>query len=318
MAVDAALDAVLPAFRITALVPTYRRPDDLRRCLRALAAQTLPASEILVVLRRDDVSSRAVVHELAPRLAALRPVIVDAPGTVHALNAGLQSASGDLVAITDDDAAPRPDWLARIAAHMESDTRIGGVGGRDWVHHGERVENGSRMEVGRLCWYGRCIGNHHLGAGTPRAVDFLKGVNMSYRRAAIDGLRFDARLLGGGAQVGNDMAFALAVRRRGWLLIYDPEVAVDHYPARRFDEDQRNSVSALACYNAAFNEALIVGEALGRVRSCAFAVWGVLVGTRAVPGLLQWLRLRPREGAAASVRTAASIRGTVAGWRASW
>jgi len=32
----------------------------------------------------------------------------------------------------------------------------------------------------------------------------------------------------------------------GWKLIYDPRVAVDHYPAQRFDEDQRNKFNQIA------------------------------------------------------------------------
>jgi len=93
-------------------------------------------------------------------------------------------------------------------------------------------------------WFGRVIGNHHLGVGEPRET-CCKGVNMNYRRAAIANLRFDQRLWGPGAQAHNDMAFSLAVRR-GWKLIYDPRVAVDHYPAQRFDEDQRNKFNQIA------------------------------------------------------------------------
>ena len=159
-------------------------------------------------------------------------------------------------------------------------------------------------------------GNHHLGAGAPRRVDFLKGANMSFRRTAIAGLRFDERLRGAGAQVGNDMAFSLALRLRGWTLLYDPLVAVDHYPAPRFDDDSRSHTAFRAHRNAAFNQALIVSETLGRARSLIFLVWAVAVGTRANPGLLQLARLIASGSRAAPSRTAASIQGTIKGWSA--
>jgi cellulose synthase/poly-beta-1,6-N-acetylglucosamine synthase-like glycosyltransferase len=235
---------------------------------------------------------------------------------VQALNSGLEAASGDIFAITDDDAAPRVDWLERIDAWFASDARIGGVGGRDWVHHGERLENSVRSVVGKLEWYGRCVGNHHLGVGGAREVDFLKGANMSYRRAAIGTLRFDTRLRGSGAQVHNDLGFSLAVRRSGWKLIYDPQVAVDHYPAERFDEDARRVASDSAYRNAAFNQALILCEALGRSRAWLFLMWAMTVGTRSAPGLLQLLRLYASEGSAALTKTRATLMGTAAGWRA--
>jgi len=304
------------ADRISVLIPTYRRPADLRRCLDAIAMQRRAADEVLAVVRGEDRESHAVLRDYAERLPQLRRVEVSPPGQVHALNGGLEAATGDIVAITDDDAAPRPEWLQRIEAWFASDARIGGVGGRDWVHHGDRLENRVRAVVGKLEWYGRCIGNHHLGVGGARQVDFLKGANMSYRRAAIAGLRFDTRLRGSGAQVHNDLGFSLAVRRRGWKLLYDPEVAVDHYPAQRFDEDARRVVSDVAYRNAAFNQALILCEALGRVRACVFLLWATGIGTRSAPGLLQLLRLYASEGRAALTKTRATLAGTAAGWRA--
>ncbi len=301
---------------VAVVVPTYQRPDDLRRCLAALAAQRRPADAVVVVARRDDAGSVDVIGSHGALLPQLCPVWVDAPGQVHALNSGVAAADADIVAITDDDAAPRPDWIARLAAIFAADARVGAVGGRDWVHHGVRIEDGAAPIVGRLLWHGQCVGNHHLGVGAARDVDFLKGANMSYRRAAIAGLRFDGRLRGAGAQVCNDMAFSLAVRRQGWRVVYDPGVAVDHYPAARFDDDRRNTVSSTASFNAAFNQALVSCEAIGRMRAAVYVVWAITIGTRAAPGLLQLLRLVWRERTAALVRAAASVRGAAAGWRA--
>lgn len=301
--------------RISVLIPTYRRPQDLCRCLTAVGKQQYPPDEVLVIRRRDDLASQRAAAEFCGPLPMLRQVEVDAPGQVHALNSGLAAAQGDILAITDDDAAPRPDWLARIADSFGRDAHIGGVGGRDFVHHGEELEDGARTVVGKLQWYGRCIGNHHLGVGEARRVDFLKGANMSYRRQAVGSLRFDLRLRGGGAQVHNDLAFSLSVRRRGWALIYDPAIAVDHYPAPRFDEDARQGVSAIAWRNAAFNQALVISEALG-TRAWIFLLWSLVAGTRSGPGLLQLLRLYPSERGRALAKTRATLAGTMEGFRA--
>lgn len=303
------------SFKVSVLVPSFRRPFDLGRCLDSLNAQRRRPDEVLVILRAEDVESQAVIEERRTDSPQLRAVLVSEPGQVHALNSGLDASSGEIVAITDDDAAPRPDWLERTLSAFAQDRAVGGVGGRDWVHHGERVESGMHPVVGKLQWFGRSIGNHHLGSGTPREVDFLKGANMSFRKEAIRALRFDTRLRGSGAQVCNDMAFSLAVRRRGWKLIYDPAAAVDHYPATRFDEDRRGAVSALAYRNAAFNYALIVSEVLGPLRSWVFLFWAVAVGTRSQPGLVQAARLLGAEGRAALVKACASLAGTLAGWR---
>jgi glycosyltransferase involved in cell wall biosynthesis len=283
---------------ISVLVPTYRRSKDLARCLEALKQQTNPADELLIVVRDTDEETHDFLRGFAAGDLPLKVVNVTAPGQVAALNAGLLAAAGDIIAITDDDAAPHPDWLERIQGHFLADETIGAVGGRDWVY-----ENGNSqplsvdrfVTVGKLQWFGRAIGNHHIGSGGAREVDILKGANMSYRRSAIDGLQFDVRLKGKGAQVSNDMGFSLAVRKRCWKVIYDPIVVVDHYPAWRFDADRRDQFSFDAYYNAAYNETLIMAGHLAKINFVAYLLWSMLMGTRGCFGVLQMIRFVSSE-----------------------
>jgi cellulose synthase/poly-beta-1,6-N-acetylglucosamine synthase-like glycosyltransferase len=304
------------AVRVAVIVPTYRRPQDLARCLEALARQQRPAEQVVVVARAEDEASWSILRGAPEGGLRLTPVMVTSAGVVAALNAGLDAVDADIVAFTDDDAAPRPDWLRQIVAHFAADPGLGGLGGRDWIFQHGRFEDESRQVVGRISWVGRCVGNHHLGAGPPRDVDVLKGANMSFRTRSLDGIRFDERLRGGGAQVGNELGVSLAVKRRGWQLRYDPRVAVDHYPAVRHDEDRRNAFSDEAVRNAAFNETLLLAEHFGRLRAWAFLGWALLVGDHAAPGVLQWLRLLLTRRDTATRRFLATLSGRIAGWRA--
>jgi cellulose synthase/poly-beta-1,6-N-acetylglucosamine synthase-like glycosyltransferase len=280
--------------KLSVLVPTYRRSKDLERCLKALEQQSHLASEVLVIVRDTDDETHKFLRNFVPGILPLRVVDVVKPGQVAALNAGLASARGDIIAITDDDAAPHFDWLERIKAHFLMDESVGGVGGRDWVYENgnlEPVSTDSFVTVGKLQWFGRSIGNHHIGTGEARDVDILKGANMSYRREAIAGLYFDERLKGTGAQVNNDMAFSLSVRRKGWKIIYDPKCAVDHYPSPRFDEDKRDSFNFQAYYNAAYNQTLILLVHQSKFQVVAYLFWSILIGTRGCVGLVQVVRL---------------------------
>jgi len=246
---------------ISVIVPTYCRPKDLQHCLDALKKQARAPDEVLVVVRDNDAKTWAMLEDISLGHLTLRAAAVTTPGHVAALNAGLDATRGDIITITDDDTAPRPDWLARIENHFQADPRVGGVGGRDWVREGDRVHDEARV-VGKVQWFGRMVGNHHLGVGRPREVDILKGANMSFRRAAVDGIRFDERLRGTGAQQSADCAFCLVVKRAGWRLIYDPAVAVDHYPAPRFLGDSRAPVSAMEVRNDVHNKTLMLLEYL--------------------------------------------------------
>ena len=247
----------------------------------------------------------------------LRTVAVSVPGVVSALNAGLAAAQGDIMAITDDDTVPRPDWIQRIELHFRGNDELGGVGGRDWVHHDDKIEDGRAVMVGRVRWYGRVIGNHHLGVGGPREVDVLKGANMSYRRPAVHEIGFDDRVRGSGAQVHFELALGLAVKRAGWKLIYDPAVAVDHYPAQRFDDYQRDKPSLQGLQNAVHNETYALLRWLPWWRKPLAFVYGLLVGTRLAPGLMvageRWVRQSDRE--AVGRRFRASMRGRLDGFR---
>ena len=299
---------------ISVVIPSYRRPKDLARCLDALKKQKRPADEIFVVVRDTDTETWTFVQTLNPEFLPLRTAPVSVSGVVAAMNAGMDAACGDIIAFTDDDAAPHTDWLERIEAHFLSDTNIGGVGGRDWVYHGTQLEEGEREVVGQVQWFGRVIGEHHLGVGEAREVDVLKGVNMSFRRSAIDQMHFDTRMRGTGAQVHFELAFSLALKRAGWKLIYDPKVAVDHFPAQRFDEDQRHRFNDIALLNAVHNETLVLLENLPSTRRTAFAIWATFVGTRDAPGFLQWLRFLPKEGTLAGQKLVASLRGRWQAW----
>jgi cellulose synthase/poly-beta-1,6-N-acetylglucosamine synthase-like glycosyltransferase len=296
--------------KMTVLVPTYRRPKDLERCLKALQQQIRSADEVIVVVRNTDLETCQLLDTFADRpLLPLQALEVTIPGQVNALNIGLDYVTGDIIAITDDDAAPHPDWLERIEAYFLADEQVGGIGGRDYMYFGNRLEDGAKTTVGKISWFGRAVGNHHIGFGAARAVDVLKGANMSYRRTAIEGLKFDNRLRGSGAQVHNDLGFSLTVKNRGWKLIYDPAVAVDHYPAQRFDEDQRNAFNAIAWANRSHNETVGLLDHLPLPQKIIYAIWAVLIGTREVFGFVQLFRFLPTEKGLAAQKWWASVRG---------
>lgn len=276
--------------RVSVLVPSYRRPADLARCLAAIGAQVRSADQVLVVARTGDDATFVTARSWIGRIP-LEIVEVGISGQVHAMNAGLDRCQGDIIAITDDDAAPRLDWLQRIERHFEADPGLGGVGGRDWIYQNGKVDDGAKNIVGRVLWFGRIVGNHHLGVGPARPVDVLKGANCAFRSTAIKPIRFDTRLRGAGAQVRNDSMASLAVKRAGWRLVYDPAVAVDHFPAPRFDADRRGQFNPVATADRAFNLRLTLNEVTPWWRRVAALAWLHLYGTRDEPGIISLLLL---------------------------
>ena len=278
---------------LAVVVPTYRRPESLERCLRALAAQTVPADRVVVVVREDDERTGAELPRLNAETLSFETATVGRPGAVAAIGAGVARCKEHVVALTDDDAAPHADWLERLRAGYGP--RVGGVGGRDLIERPSQVASDRDPRVGRLTWFGRLHGNHHLGVGAPRDVDVLKGVNMSLRREL---WRLDSSLRGGGAEVHWEVAVCLDAKSRGWRLVYDPLAQVDHAPAARHDEDDRTRPSRDARLAAEWNYAYILGRYLPAWR-LPFALGYLLgVGTRRAPGLAAFVAdcvRRPRR-----------------------
>jgi glycosyltransferase involved in cell wall biosynthesis len=106
---------------VSVVVPTFKRPDLLHRCLTALLAQDFdPTSyEIIIV---DDAASdetRRQVECWAERVRScghtLRYIPVTGASSVHgpaaARNLGWRAACGEIIAFTDDDCIPTPGWL---------------------------------------------------------------------------------------------------------------------------------------------------------------------------------------------------------------
>lgn len=103
--------------RISVVIPTCRRPDLLCRCLAAVFAQRMvPGSfEIIVVDDGHTDDTLAAVEAFrargqGPVLRFIRPR--QGRGPAVARNAGWRAAYGKVIAFTDDDTVPHPDWLA--------------------------------------------------------------------------------------------------------------------------------------------------------------------------------------------------------------
>jgi GT2 family glycosyltransferase len=281
--------------RVSVVIPTYRRPENLAACLDALEHQQLTPAETIVVVRSGDVASEAVVRS---RARTVRLVLVERPGVVAAMNAGIAVSTGEIVALTDDDSEPHADWLGRMVATYESDSRVAAVGGRDVLYlHGKLFE-GSAHRVGVISWFGRVSGNHHIGVGAARDVDVLKGVNLSVRGDLLRAIRIDERMRGVGTEHHWELALCVALRRRGLRVVYDPAIAVDHHPQPRIDDSRRFSARELR--DSRHNETIAVLEHLRAWQRPLFVAWAFAIGTGGAPGVANAIRLLPSRGGAGS------------------
>lgn len=123
------------SYRVSVVVPTYKRPDLLLRCLNALAEQDIDSNcyEVIVVDDAACEETQCLVEHVAECFLTacgpcLRYVAVRGKhGPAVARNTGWQAAQSEIIAFTDDDCIPQPGWLrAGTAVFVEGVTGVSG------------------------------------------------------------------------------------------------------------------------------------------------------------------------------------------------
>jgi glycosyltransferase involved in cell wall biosynthesis len=111
-----------PSFSV--VVPTYERHAHLPRLLDCLMKQSCRDFEVILV------DQSATPWEVPDRYSSLDIVYehTDVKGTSRARNLGAWLARGDVLAFTDDDCQPEPDWLRNARPYFE-DSGVVGVEG---------------------------------------------------------------------------------------------------------------------------------------------------------------------------------------------
>jgi GT2 family glycosyltransferase len=220
---------------VTLLVPTYRRPERLRRLLDAVAVQQAPfAWELLVVDNDEEASARAVVEGApVPPGVAVRYVVEPALGAVHARNRGVREATGRVLAMLDDDVVPRPGWLAAVCAPVLAGAAVG-AGGTVVLD----------PDVRRPGWFDEAGMGGYLTAHAldvePRPLtedEIVVTANAAFDREAVRRIGgFDARFGPRGRVqiVADDAHLVRELMRAGGTVLWLPDAVVVHdLPAER-------------------------------------------------------------------------------------
>ena len=188
---------------VSVVIPARDAEATLGRALAALAAQTL-ARERFEVIVVDDGSADATARVAASADRLLRE---RGRGPGAARNVGAAVARGAVLAFTDADCFPEPDWLERGLAALED---------ADLVQGAVRPER-DPGPYDRTVWV--------TGAG-----GLFETANVLVRRDVFRALGGFPRGLtpGGGKELGEDVLFGWTARRSGVRIAFAPDAVVRH------------------------------------------------------------------------------------------
>ena len=212
-------DSCLPlsACRFSVLICTYNRPELLAQCLEALVCHTTEKPDQIVIVNGGDERADEVVKSVTRKRAAVG-IEITLVRTINqnlatSRNVGLPYCTGDIVAMTDDDAEVFPDWVTQLkrlhAAHKEA----GVIGGRV-------VGASADSLISRLA--------DVVTFSSPAAAGYVRtlpGVNVSYKRKVVDAIGpQDEKLFR-----GEDVDYNWRAKLLGYQVYYDPSVRVLHH-----------------------------------------------------------------------------------------
>lgn len=108
------------------VIPTYNRPEALKKCLQALQQQTFEKEWEVVVV--DDGGKSDLTNVIGNFKKRLNIALVrqENRGPGAARNYGARIAKGKSLAFLDDDCEPRADWLCTLSKYAGNGALIGG------------------------------------------------------------------------------------------------------------------------------------------------------------------------------------------------
>ena len=203
---------------ISVVISTRNRAALLSEALRALSEQAIPGNsfEVLVVNDGSTDATEAMVKDRASSFPALLRVLTLEPaGPARARNAGIREARGRIIAFTDDDCLPEPDWLSKVCEGYEQDQGLAGIGGQTLPLEPQNLF--SRYQDLLL----------HQPHQDQTGITFLLTNNASFRRdRLLEVGGFDEAFPFAG---GEDVDLSRRMRQQGYRLGYRPEAKVRHH-----------------------------------------------------------------------------------------
>lgn len=247
------------------VICSYNRADRVEAAVAAAHAQTARQRLDLVVV--DDGSSPPIPAAMVQKYGGTLVRHPTNRGLGQARNSGIGATEAPVVAFTDDDCLPCPEWAAALLGAYEDGDGAVGVGGPvTGASHGcllgryyqecppvrplESALGKSRSLAYRAWVYAKANVTPTRAEGH-RAVFSLAGANMSFKREALDAIgRFEAEIRFG----GDDEEICQRLRRQfgddclkvtpGALVVHDYELTLADLVRRAFGYGAGNARNA--------------------------------------------------------------------------
>ena len=247
--------------KISVIIPTLNRPQDLTVAMESLMRQTHHPVEILIVDQSEDSRTREAVEAVQakyPEQAGLFKYFHRTEkSTARARNFGTGNVSGEVVSYLDDDVELMPDYYEKISRYLKDNPSWGGVSG-SLIQ--EDMLRGAKGTLRRFLWKFFLLNNGDgrmtpSGFGYPiydrpvkhlTRVELFHGCNMSFRRQVLGEERFDEWFVGYSYREDAEFAYRISQKAQLWMV---PDARLHHHEStkNRLDYERLKQMEMRNC-----------------------------------------------------------------------
>lgn len=228
--------------KISVIIPTKNRPQDVVRCLESILNQTLLPDEIIIV----DAGDTDELNSKVERYSSEKIKIIHVgPGLTYGRNVGVEASSGDILFFLDDDVVLEKDYVREMVKIFDGDSekKIAGVCGKEVsppqkpparpvlakVLHGLNeiittvfllsMNGDGRFRASGFPYYTHSINEI-------KRVEFIHGHLAAYRREIFAKFKFDEKLQGTSLCEDDDFSYRVS---RHYVNMFTPHAKLIHY-----------------------------------------------------------------------------------------
>ena len=196
--------------RISVVVCTHNGARTIPDCLNGLLELEYPEFEVIVVSDGSTDTTAELVQQQGFTL-----IRGERMGLAAARNAGIEAATGEIVAFIDDDARPDPQWLTYLADSFRRGSWAG-VGGPNLAPQGDGLvaESVANAPGGPI----------HVLVSDEEA-EHIPGCNMAFRRTALEAIGGFDPIFG---SAGDDVDLCWRLQDRDLRIGFNPAAVVWH------------------------------------------------------------------------------------------
>ena len=202
--------------KISVIIPTYNRENDLVETLKCLFNQDFDDYEILVIDQTKK-HKEETIKFLEANKTKFKYIFSDKPSVTRSRNIGIEHAKGEILVFIDDDILCEPDFLKNhYRAFLD---------GYDVVQGKIFEKNSENAPIWILPWLKYKVLNNKKDQRTP--TNSLTGCNFSVKKAVAEEVgKFDERFYK--ISVREDSDFGYRCYKAGKKMVFEPTAKLFH------------------------------------------------------------------------------------------